>query len=419
VKEIEDYRSNSRTLDAVVEHHTMDFLLLRDNGADRVKTAVVSANFFAVLGVRPAMGRTFVAADEAHSAEAVLILSHEYWQAHHAGDPRIVGKVFQMNNRPHTVIGVLPAIPQYPVESDVYMPISQCPTRSSEAFIQNRRGRMMTAFGRLKPGVSTAQAQSDLSVVAGQMAQGHPDVYPPEVGYSLQIGGLRQELTKRARGTFLVLLGVAGLVLLIACANVANLLLARLLKLEPELALRTALGATKTRLVRQLLTESLLLSSIGGAIGLAVAPLAVRMLVSFAGRFTSRASEVSIDAPVMLFALALSLAAGVLFGLGPAFLSSTRVAETIKRAGARASGGQRWFRSGLVVAQVAVSFILLIGAGLMMRSFQRLQQVSPGFNPNRVLTMRLGANFSRYTTQQQYRTLFENLLRQVHAVPGV
>src|SRR5437016_1718988 len=177
-KEIFDYRDKNHTLDAVVEHHTMSFLLLGKDSAERVNTAVVSANFFDVLGVKPILGRTFVAADEDHGADAVLILSYGYWKGRHGGDPEIVGKIFQMNNRPHTVIGVLPPIPQYPVENDVYMPTSQCPFRSSQRFINNRRARMMTAFGRLKPGVALEQAQADLSTIAARFESSYPDIYP-------------------------------------------------------------------------------------------------------------------------------------------------------------------------------------------------------------------------------------------------
>src|SRR3954464_4193150 len=178
VKEVTDYREGNHTLSGVVEHHSMVFLLLGNDTAERVQTAVVSANFFDALGVKPLLGRTFVASDESHNADAVLVLSYKYWQARHGGDPRVVGKVFQMNNRPHTVIGVLPPIPQYPTESDVYMPTSQCPTRSSPAFIANRQARMMTVFGRLKPGVPIEKAQADLSTVANQMAGSYPEAYP-------------------------------------------------------------------------------------------------------------------------------------------------------------------------------------------------------------------------------------------------
>ena len=420
-KEIFDYRDQSHTLDAVVEHHTMSFLLLGKDSAERVNTAVVSANFFDVLGVKPILGRTFVAADEDHGADAVLILSYGYWKGRHGGDPNIVGKIFQMNNRPHTVIGVLPPIPQYPVENDVYMPTSQCPYRSSAGFIANRKARMMTAFGRLKPGVSLKQAQADLSTLAGQIEQANPDVYPKSFGYAMAVAPLREDLTRRARTTFLVLLGAAGFVLLIACANVANLLLARLLKLERELAIRTALGANKARLVRQLLTESVLLSTAGGALGLAMAPAALAVLVKFAERFTTRANEVQMDAPVLFFTLVVSLITGILFGLAPAFSTSNKVGEALKQGGGRAttSRARQRLRGALVIAQVAVSFVLLIGAGLMLRSFMKLESVNPGFNPDRLLTMRISPNFSRYADTQRAATLEDEILRRVKQISGV
>jgi putative ABC transport system permease protein len=420
VKEIADYRDTSHTLDAVVEHHSMSFTLFGNGDAERVNAAVVSANFFDVLGIQPLLGRNFRASDDEHGADAVLILSNKYWKAHNGGDPAVVGKVFQMNDRPHTVIGVLPPMPQYPVESDVYMPTSACPFRSASTFIANRQSRMMTAFGRLKPGVPVDQAQADLSTVAQQMVKGYPDAYPASMGYRMNVAPLRADLTRKAQSTFLVLLGAAGLVLLIACANVANLLLARLLKLERELALRAALGAGKVRLIRQLLTESLLLSVAGGALGLALAPATLKLLVKFAERFTTRAAEVKIDTPILLFAALLSLGAGLLFGLWPAFSSSRNVSEALKQ-GARSTGdrGSQGLRAGLVVAQIAVSFILLIGAGLMIRSFVKLQRVDPGFSPARLLTMRISPSFTHYTQTQHFLTLTANVLNHVDAVSGV
>jgi len=420
-QEIFDYRDNNHTLSGLVEHHSMNFLLLGKDSAERVNTAVVSANFFEVLGVRPLLGRTFVAADEAPGSNAVLILSNAYWRARYGSDPNIVGQVFQMNNRPHTVIGVLPPIPQYPVENDVYMPTSQCPTRSSARFIANRRARMMTAFARLKPGVPLEQAQADLVTIASRLEREHPDAYPKGSGYGVAVTALQEDLTRQARNTFLVLLGAAGFVLLIACANVANLLLARLLKLERELAIRAALGAGKARLIRQLLTESVLLSVAGGAIGLAFAPTALALLVKFAEHFTTRAAEIRMDAPVLLFTMLISVCTGLLFGFAPAFTSSGNVGDALKQGNGRTTGtraGNR-LRAVLVVAQVAVSFVLLISAGLMIRSFIRLQEVNPGFSPDRVLTMRLSPNFSRYTTADQLQTLNDSILRQVRATPGV
>jgi len=210
VKEINDYCDRNHTLTGIVEHHTMNFLLIGKDTAERVETAVVSANFFDVLGVKPILGRTFVMADDRKDAPAVLILSYKYWQTHQSGDPNIIGKVFQMNNRPHTVLGVLPPIPQYPSESDVYMPTSQCPSRSSPAFIQDRNSRMMTAFARLKPGTPLDKAQADLSVAASQMVAANPDVYPSKYGYQMAVAPLQNELTQKGRTAFLVLLAGAG-----------------------------------------------------------------------------------------------------------------------------------------------------------------------------------------------------------------
>ena len=419
-QEIFDYRDQSHTLAGLVEHHQMDFLLLGNNSAERVKTAVVSANFFDVLGVRPLLGRTFISNDERHGADAVLVLSYQYWQARYAGDPRIVGRVFQMNNRAHTVIGVLPPIPQYPSESDVYMPTSQCPFRSAPAFIANRNARMMTAFGRLKEGVNLGQAQADLATIANRLAMSYPESYPKRFGYSIAASPLRDDLTRRARATFLILPAAAGLVLLIACANVANMLLARFLKIERELAVRAALGASRARLVRQLLTESMVLSVAGGILGLVLAPPAVALLAKFAERFTARAGEIKLDVPVLLFAFAMALGCGLLFGLAPAFASGRFVTDSLSRGASRAVTSRRQkLRGLLVIAQVAVSFMLLIGAGLTIRSFVKLQQVQLGFTPDRLLTLRLTPSFTHYATRAQGETLGHNILRRVADVNAV
>jgi predicted permease len=420
-KEIVDYREQTKTLDAVVEYHSMPFLLLGDDSAERVQTAVVSANFFDVLGVKPLLGRTFLASDESQNADAVLVLSYQYWQSHQGGDANIVGKVFHMNNRPHTVIGVLPPVPQYPAENDVYMPTSQCPFRSSQAFMANRKARMMTVFGRLRPAVALPTAQADLSTIASRMESANPDVYPKADGYGVAVAPLQEDLTRRARTTLLVLLGAAGFVLLIACANVANLMLARLLKRERELAVRSALGATRARLVRQLLTETVLLSLTGGALGLELAYPTLTLLVKFAARFTTRANEVRIDGVVLAFTLGVSVLSGLLFGFAPALSSRERVSDALKQGSGQttSSRGRQRLRAGLVVVQIAVSFILLIGAGLMIRSFEKLLSVDPGFSPERVLTLNLSPNFSRYTKAEQFVALGDNILRSVRAVGGV
>ncbi|MEK6406451.1 MAG: ABC transporter permease [Acidobacteriota bacterium] len=421
VKEVLDYREQNQTLDAVVEHHTMSFTLLGGIEPQRVQTGVVSANFFDVLGVIPIVGRTFVPGDEEHGSDAVLVLSHKYWQQSHGGDPGIVGRVFQMNNRPHTVIGVLPPIPQYPVEEDVYMPTSQCPTRSSEQFMANRNARMMSVFGRLKCDVPVAQAQADLSTIAANLQKQHADSYPTNRGYGAVVSPLQEELTRRAKPTFLILLGTAGLVLLIACANVANLTLARLMRREREMAIRAALGAGRGRLIRQLLTESTLLSLAGGILGLLFAAGGLHLLVNFAARFTTRAGEIRIDGLVLLFTLLVSVVTGLVFGLVPVFSSDQNLTNALKEGGGRtsASASRQRVRNLLIVAQVAVSFMLLIGAGLMLRSLIKLQSVSPGFDPEKVLAIRVSPNWSKYNTPDKTLLLFQRLLDKVRSQPGV
>lgn len=421
VKEITDLREQSGTLEEIVEYHSMSFTLLGRAEPERLQTGVVSANFFDVLGVKPKFGRSFQASDEQHGAEAVLILSHEYWERSHKGDPNIVGKVFAMNNRPHTVIGVLPPIPQFPNTNDVYMPTSACPSRSAETFKANRTARMMSVFGRLKPGASAEQAQADVATIASRMKQQNPEAYPENRGYQVASASLKTELTRAAQPTFLILLGTAGLVLLLACANVANLTLARLMRREREMALRTALGAGRGRLIRQLLTESTLLALLGGLLGVLLAALSLNLLVGFAERFTPRAAEITMDGTVLLFTLLVSVITGIGFGLMPALSTRENLVTTLKDGGSQATLGsaRQRLRSALVIAQVAISFMLLIGAGLMIRSFLKLQQVSPGFDPEKVLVMRVSPNWSKYTTSQQYRDFSLRLLEKVKPLAGV
>jgi len=433
-KEFFDYRDQNQTMESMVEHHSMNFILYGRDEPERVQTGVVSANFFDVLGVKPLLGRSFTPEDERQGGEAVLMLSYKYWQRSHNGDPNIVGRVFRMNNRPHTVIGVLPPIPEYPSESDVYMPTVNCPFRSSPQTIENRQARLLSVvFGRLKPGVTQAQAQSDIDKIAGNLQTTYPDVYPKNIGYAAQVDGLGEALTQQARPTFLILLATTGLVLLIACANVANLNLARVLRRQPEIAMRTALGASRGRLVRQMLTESTLLSLGGGVVGVLLASWGLPLLTSFAGRFTNRTAEIGIDSSVLLFALLLSVGTGLIFGLLPALSfgknAKQSLAAALKEDGGRSTAaGKNRVRAVLTVAQVAISFTLLIGAGLMLRSLIKLQRVDPGFNPENTLVMRLAPNWSRFINNDpnnpnaataQYAAYFQRLLERVNRQPGV
>jgi putative ABC transport system permease protein len=421
VKEVEDYRTQSRTLAGVEEYHQMNFTLLGLEEPERVRTGVVSAGYFDMLGVRPILGRAFQAEDDKRGADAVLVLSNEFWQRKFAGDPSIVGRPFRMNDRVHTVIGVLPPLPVYPDENDVYMPTSACPTRSSDQFCDSRTARMMRAVARLEPGVGIEEARADLGAIAAGLKSAYPDSYPEARGYANSVSALRDELTSAARPRLLVLLATVALVLLIACANVANLTLSRMVRREREIAVRSALGARRSRLARQVLTESALLSLAGGALGLVIASSGLSLLVAFAARFTPRANEIAIDGTVLLFTLVVSLVTGLVFGAIPVLTDKMNPMAALKggTGGSAGAPGRHRLRGALVVAQVAFAFVLLIGAGLMARSFVRLQQVSPGFNPERVLTMSIPLNWSKYDTPEKYTAFFRTTLDRVQVLPGV
>ncbi len=421
VPELMDYRRQNRSLDAIVEYHNMQFILLGRAEPEQVETGVVSWNYFDVFGAKPLIGRNFAPDDEKPGAPAVLLLSYEYWLRSFGGDPTVVGKVFRMNDKPHTVIGVLPPFPQYPQENDVYMPSAACPFRSGAHMLANRQMRMVRMFGRMKPNVKPAEAGADLSAVAASMIREFPNDYPEGADLKVDVTPLKTELTRDAKPTMLFLLAAAGFVLLIACANVANLNLSRMVRRERELGVRTALGASRVRLFRQLLTESSLLALLGGALGLLLATGGLQLLAAYVARFTPRAREVHIDLTVLLFALGVALFVSVLTGTAPAVARRENLITTLKEGGSQATlgAGRGKLRSALIVAQVAVSFLLLIGAGLTVRSLINLQRVDPGFRPENVLTIQLSLDFSRYTSDEKTRGFFDSLLEKVAALPGV
>jgi putative ABC transport system permease protein len=420
VLEINDYRRQNGSLSELVEYHNMQFTLLSKNDATRVRTGVVSDGFFRMFGVKPILGRDFTPADDQTGAPAVLLLSYEFWKKHEGGDPNIVGKKYEMNDRVHTVIGVLPPVPQYPQENDVYMPTSACPFRGNPRAMASRTSRMMRLFGRLKPGVTLEQSKTDLALVASRLAREYPDAYPKEMGFTTNSSSLRQELTAGAKPLLLVLLGAAACVLLIACANVANLMLARMSGRERELVVRSALGAGKGRLLRQLFTESFIMALLAAAVGVLLASQTLKLLVDFVAKLTPRAREIQVDGFMLLFALGAAFLTSVVSGSVSALYSRDDLAGGLKDGSMHSTSGRRrgHARDVLVICQVAFSFLLLIGAGLMLRSFSKLQQVDPGFVPQRVLAMSVELNWSKYGSQQT-RDVSARLLDKIRALPGV
>ncbi len=420
VPDFTDFRARNRAFAGMAEYHSMWFILLGRPDPERVQTGVVSDNFFDLLGVKPLLGRTFLPGEDKPGAAAVLVLSYEYWQNNFGGDPKVVGQVFEMNNKPHTVVGVIPPIPAFPNADQVYMPASACPFRGAENVITSRQARIIgNVFARLKDGVNRTQAADDARRVGIELCGEFPASYPVDGGYSVDLQDLARAFTGNARAPLLVLFVTSGFVLLIACANVANLALARLVRRDRELAVRTAMGAGRARILRQLVTENLLLSLLGGGLGLALASGGLKLLVEYAARFLPRANEIAINGPVLLFALFVSIATGLLFGSRPSLPAGAQLAETLKDGSRGSGGGRHRLRALLVVSQVAVSVPLLIGAGLAARSLYKLQQIDPGLQTNRVLAARLSLNWSRYNDFTKRYGFWERAMNEASAIGGV
>jgi putative ABC transport system permease protein len=422
VAEMSDYRQQNTTLNGLVEYHNMRFVLQGNGTGERVRTGVVSYGFFDFFGVEPVLGRSFVASEEQTGAAPVVLLSYEYWQRKYGGDRGVVGKTLRINDRLHTVIGVLPSLPQYPDDNDVYITTTSCPFRMWPDRITNRNRRFSRAFARLKPGVSLQQATNDMGLIASRLQREHPDSYKQESGYRAFVLPLKQELTSKARPVLWVLLAAAGFVLLIACANVANYTLARLSQREQELTLRSALGADRSRLLRQLFTESLWLGLVAALLGLVLALATHKLLVEFVTRLTPRARDISIDGWVLLFAVIAAVLTSVVTGSLLGFSSKYQAGAAGMKDVARqttAGIGQKRVRNTLIIAQVAFSLALLVGAGLMLRSFIKLQQVDPGFVAEKVLTMALDLNENKYPAPADQLTAGHAILDKVQSVPGV
>lgn len=418
--ELNDYRRQNRSLSGLAEYHSMTFTLYGKDEANRVRTGVVSPEFFELLGVKPLLGRTFAPDDNRAGAQPVLVLSYEFWRQVEGGNPNIVGKTYQMNDKPHVVIGVLPAIPQYPQENDVYMPASACPFRSSPMMANDRSMRMLNLFGRLKPGETAEHCQSDLSAIANRLQHDYPESFPKGAGLTVTASILREDLVKKARPLLLLLMGAAAFVLLIACANVANLILARMARREQELMIRTAMGAGSARLLRQLLTESSIQALLAAGVGLLVASTSLHLLTDFASQITPRAREIAINGRVLAFTILCAGFTSIVFGSVAALYSRQDVSSGLKEGGhVSPERSRKTLRSALIAAQIAFSYVLLIGAGLMTRSFVQLSRVDPGFVPQRVLTASIDLDWSRFTTDEQHASLSKRILETFEGQPGI
>ena len=381
---------------------------------EEVPVQAVSASFFPLLGVQPARGRAFTA-EEDRPQSRVVVLGDRLWRRRYGADPSIVEKTITIQGAPYTVVGVMPSGFSYLDKSiELWIPIG------FPADARTPRGRWLNVVGRLKPGVTFEQAQEDMKRVHAELARQYPNF---NTGWTARVVPLRQELTGDVRPALLVLLGAVVFVLLIACANVANLLLARATSRQRELAVRAALGAGRGRIVRQLLAESLVLATSGGAAGLLLAWWALRVFrtVAAANLPIQRLEAVGLDWRVVAFTIGASLLSGVFFGLIPALTTSGPVLTEALKEGGRsgsASRGHR-MRSAFVVLEVALALVLLVGAGLLVRSFARLLDVDPGFNPAHTITMRVSLPSTRYREDESHVRFFQRLFERIDALPDV
>ncbi len=420
VPDLTDFREKTRAFATLSEYHSMWFILLGRPEPERVQTGVVSDNFFDTLGVKPLLGRAFLPGEDKQGAAPVLLLSYNFWQKSFAADPNVIGQVFQMNDKPHTVVGVLPPLPAFPNLDQVFMPAAACPFRGADRVLTNRNGRIIShVFARLKDGVTMAQAAADAQRVGAELAGVYPQNYPTNDGYVARMQNVTEAFTGRSRTPLFVLLATSAFVLLIACANVANLSLSRLVLRDHELAMRVALGAGRGRIIQQLITENLLLAALGGLAGLAIAAWGLDALKAYASAFLPRADEIRISAPVLFFTGGISLFTGLLFGSWPRLPVAGALFGTLKDGARGASAQSGRMRGLLIMGQVAISVPLLVGAALAARSLVRLHQVDPGIDTNRVVAASLSLNFTKYNTFEKRLDFWDRNLEEIRRLPAV
>src|SRR5262245_58864670 len=406
--ELMDYRAEQRVFERLAAHTMADVNLSGSGEPERLRAAVVSADWFAALGAPPLSGRVFLPEEHQPGQNNAVVLSYGLWQRRFGGDEQALGRSVTLNGRARTVAGVMPAGFRFPAEADLWLPLAFTPEQLSPG---QRPRHYLTAIARCKGGVTLAQAQEDVRAIAGR--------FPG--GINARLVGLREELVGKAKAPLYVLLAAVALVLLIACANVGGLLLARATSRQGEMAIRQAMGASRSRLLRQSLTESLLLAFIGGALGVLVAAWSKGLLTPLVAETLPHADEIRLDGYVLAFALGASTLTGLLFGLAPAWQAArTNLNETLKLGAPGAGGASRQrARSLLVVSEIALAMLLLAGAGLFLRSFYRLSQVNPGFEPAKVLTADLALPFAQYDTNAKRAAFYQELAPRLAALPGV
>ena len=410
-----DWRNQNQTFVGMAAMAYQSFNLTGVGDPERIDGRRVSATLFPLLGVDAQLGRTFTPEEDQRGAAHVVILSNAVWQRRFGGDPHIIGKSLTLNNESYSVVGVMPPRFQFPSRYDeLWVPIAFDSNESGD-----RSSHYLKVLGRLKPDETLAQAQADLTAIATRLQQQYPKT---NTDLGAVVTPLHEQLVGDIKPFLLILLGAVGLVLLIACANVANLLLARAAVRQKEIAVRVALGASKWRLIRQFLTESVLLCVIAAVVGLILAVAGLFLLKAFIPPEISIARDVWIDTRVLGFTFGVSILTGLIFGLAPATQAAKfNLNETLKEGGRDSSSGSRRnrVRAGLVVAEVAISLVLLIGAGLLINSFIRLRTTDPGFDTDNMLTMSIDLPDPKYTEFKRRSAFYDDLIQRVQSLPGV
>ena len=415
-EEFAGYRDRNHSFSAIAAYSFGGRDLTSAGEADRIQIARVTEQFFSLLGTHPVRGRTFLNEEHHEGGDRVAILSYDLWQRRFAGDSNVVGKSLVIDGVSHTIVGVLPVDFQFPdAEVKVWIPIA-----FSAGDVRDNGSRYLNVIARTRPGVGLPQAQADVASVAVQMEKEHPERYEQGSGFGVSVVGYRDELVGDHRPVLLILLGLVSFVLLIACLNVANLMLARAASRRHENAVRAALGAGRLQIVRQTLVESLLLSMAGGAVGLVIGSLAAALIRIFNPANLPRVDEIQVDRRVVIFTFAISLITALIFGVIPAIQASrVDLLTTLNESVGRVREGKNRLHALLVVGEVGMAIILLVGAGLLIKSFYKLQRVDLGFNPSNVVTMHLSLPESRYAETHQVRGFFDELASRTENLPGV